>query len=77
MTPNAPIYTLRLAFEAAPLCSCFGIDGLLATVPQLEPNLYQILIDHGAVGAAARQESGNWWIDMVDGLKAEPGQYIV
>jgi hypothetical protein len=25
------------------------------------------------VGTAGRSEDGHWWIDMLDGLKAEPG----
>jgi hypothetical protein len=73
MIPSDPIYTIRHAFEAEPLCSCFGLEGLMRTLPQLEPGLYMIRDGWAEVGTAGRSEDGNWWIDMLDGLKAEPG----
>jgi hypothetical protein len=36
MIPTDPIYTLRHAFEAQPIVSVFGYDGLRETLPQLE-----------------------------------------
>lgn len=79
MTPHSalPIYTLRHAFEAEPLCSVFGFDGLRQTVPQLEPGLYMIRDGWCEVGLAERHANGHWLIDMHDGTKAGPGFVIV
>lgn len=77
MTPTDPIYTLRHAFEADPICSVIGLEGLMRTMPQLEPGLYMIRIDWCEVGLAERQESGQWSIEMHDGTKAGPEFVIV
>jgi len=77
LTPIDPIYTLRHAFEADPICSCFGLEGLMRTLPRLEPSLYMIRDGWAEVGTAGRSEDGNWWIDLIDGTQAGPGKVIV
>jgi hypothetical protein len=72
-----PIYTLRYAFGAAPICSVFGFDGLRTTVPQLEPGLYMIRDGQADAGLAERHANGHWIIDMYNGTKAGPGYTIV
>jgi hypothetical protein len=72
-----PVYTIVVAFEGSPVASCFGLRGLLATVPRLEPGVYQILEGLHDAGAAARHPSGRWTVDMHDGVKAGPGFVIV
>lgn len=74
----APIYTLRHAFEADPLCSCFGLGGLRATVPLLEPDIYVINEGRAEVGSAIRHTAyDDWSIDLDDGTRAGPGFIIV
>ena len=65
-----PIYTLRHAFEADPICSVFGFAGLVATVPQLEPGLYMIRIEWLEVGTVERHADGVWLVELVNGSKA-------
>lgn len=77
LIPNDPIYTLRHAFEADPLCSCFGLEGLMRTLPQFGPGLYMIRIDWCEVGTAERHENGDWLIELMDGTRAGPGFIIV
>ncbi len=72
LIPTDPIYTLRHAFEADPLCSCFGFEGLMRTVPQLEPGLYMIRDGWAEVGTAERQADGGWLIELGNGTKAGP-----
>lgn len=72
-----PIYALRHAFEAHPLCSVIGLEGLMRTMPQLEPGLYMIRDGWAEVGLAERHANGHWLIDMHDGTKAGPGFVIV
>jgi hypothetical protein len=72
-----PVYTIVVAFELTPVVTCFGLRGLLAAVPRLEPGVYQILEGSHDAGAAARHPSGRWTIDMRDGLCAGPGYVIV
>jgi hypothetical protein len=72
-----PIYILRHAFETESLCSVFGFDGLRETLPQLDPGLYMIRDGRSDVGLAERHSNGHWFIDMYNGIKAEPGAIIV
>jgi predicted DNA-binding protein (MmcQ/YjbR family) len=72
MNPSDPIYTLRHAFEADPICSCIGFAGLRETIPQLEPGLYMIRIEWLEVGIAERHADGGWLVDLIDGTRAEP-----
>jgi len=74
---NGPVYTLRHAFEADPIASCFGLDGLRETIPLLDPGLYMIRIDWCEVGTALRHEGGDWLIELMDGTRAGPGYVIV
>ena len=75
--PTDPIYTIRPAFEADPLCSCFGLEGLMRTLPQLEPGLYMIRDGWAEVGTAERHPNGGWLIELIDGTRAGPGLIIV
>lgn len=71
-----PIYTLAVVFESVPVATCFGLRGLRATLPRLDPGVYQILEGGRDAGAAAKHPSGRWTIDLADGTKAGPGYVI-
>jgi hypothetical protein len=77
MTRADPIYTLRHAFEPAPIASVFGFDGLRDTVPRLEPGLYSIAEGRQEVGVVEFFTNGRWRILMHDGITAGPGYIIV
>lgn len=73
-----PIYTVRHAFEAEPICSVFGFDGLVETIPRLEPDIYVICDGSMEIGSAIRHtDARDWSIDMDNGVRASPGFVIV
>jgi hypothetical protein len=73
MTYAMPIYTVRLALAADQVVSCFGMAGLLDTIPRLDPELYSVdvLGPYGVpwetAGTAAVHESGKWTLNFSDG----------
>jgi len=64
-----PVYTLRVAFFSRMVVTCFGVEGLLETIPRLKPDLYTVYL-HGTgfdVATAAVHESGTWTLNFGDG----------
>lgn len=76
------IYTLTLCFEERrAVCSAFGLQGVLDTIPQLEPDLYFVNRDGVTIGTAARHPSGHWHLSLDDGREfgghaGEPGPIL-
>jgi hypothetical protein len=79
MTHADPVYFLSLAFDERPLVACFGLDGLMDTLPRLEPNLYAVLDRRGRlVGDATIAPDGEWWVELEGGtFKLGRGYTIV
>jgi hypothetical protein len=79
MIYRMPIYTVRLALASDQVASCFGLAGLLDTIPRLDPELYSVdvLGPYGVpwetAGTAAVQKSGEWTLNLSDGR--EYGKY--
>lgn len=51
------------------IATCFGDEGLLDTIPRLDPDLYSVYL-HGSsieIGTAAVHESGAWTLNFRDG----------
>ena len=69
MTYAWPVYMLRVAFSGCQVAACFGLEGLLETVPRLGPDLYTICL-YGSrldVATAAVHPSGAWSLNFSDG----------
>jgi len=70
-------YLIGRVGEGGPgIASTRDLEGLLATVPQLEPGEYWIAIDRVCWGLAWVFSPSEWEIDA-KGLRAGPGYIIV
>jgi hypothetical protein len=72
------VYTLRLVFSDREVISCFGLAGLIETVPQLDAGIYTV---HDRIGrddgVAERHENGDWLIELGSGVRAGPGYIVI
>lgn len=62
-----PVYSIAIAFSD-PLCETRGILGLIQTMPQLAPELYQVRERGHIVADAKRNANGSWLVEFKNGL---------
>jgi hypothetical protein len=76
VTYDWPVYTVRVSLMArGPIVSAFGLEGLLTTIPRLDPDLYTVreqgyVYEYGyesEVATAAVHPNGSWTLNFNDG----------
>jgi hypothetical protein len=74
---SEPVYTIYRAFASLPLCETIGVTGLMRTMAQLAPDLYQILEEGLVVANGERREDGTWQVEFTSGVILAPGCVVV
>lgn len=77
MKTDEPTYTIALAFAAKPIAVTRGIHGLMETMPQLEPNIYNIWERGRIVANALRRSDGGWLVEFDNGMRLSPGCIVI
>jgi hypothetical protein len=77
MTDPKSVYTIYQAFASSPLAETVGITGLMRTMPQLAPDLYEIHERGDVIALGERRDNGDWRVEFTSGLILSAGCMIV
>jgi hypothetical protein len=72
-----PVYTIFQVFASLPLCETVSVAGLVQTMPQLAPDLYEIREAGVVIATGERRDDGDWRIEFMSGVILGPGCMIV
>jgi hypothetical protein len=77
MTDPEPVFSIYQVFESRPLCETIGVTGLMETMGQLAPNLYEIRRRGRVVATGWHLSDGYWSVEFFSGVILAPGCMIV